>query len=793
MWSQTAYAILEGNTLTFKYGSKPNVSNAWNLPDDAFPGWYNSRNVITKVVFDNSFASARPSTCGSWFFLCENLLEIDGLSNLNTEEVTDMSAMFYDCKKIQSLNLSSFDTQNVTDMSSMFNGCLKLTSLNLNGFNTQKVTDMSAMFSDCEEIESLNLSSFDTSNVTNMMCMFTNCKSLTELDIRHFMNIKVTSMSAMFSGCSSITSIKMTTSISVEDMSNMFEGCENLTDLDLSQFYTAGVTNMAGMFFRCCSLETLDVSTFNTSRVQNMGSMFCMCYSLKKLDVSHFKTSNVTDMSNMFSYCEELKLLDVYGINTSKVTKMNGMFEKCSKLIRLDLHSFNVSNVTTTKEMFTNCASLEKIICDGDWSGISESTDMFSGCTNLKGAIEFNPSFVTATYANKTTGYFSPFYYYIAEVSNDHMTLTFRRSETAPNGTTQWDATRTGYEEIDYNETGDDDFEPDYTFHGLGVSKVVFDESFKDARPNSCYSWFLWNSQLTTIEGLEYFNTSEVTNMSHMFYGCNKLSSLDLRHFNMSNVEKLACMFYGCTNLETIFSDEDWNNNYIIDDGGYMFYGCRKLKGAISYNSSKTDIQYANPYTGYFTSLEDEITVPLYSICTYCSRFDLDFTNVTGLKAYIISGFSPSTCTLTLTPVTAVRAGEGLLLKGDAGEYVVPHTTTDMIYSNLLVGVPTTTYVYPTDGENTNFILANGSHGVNFYTLSEAGNIAAGKAYLQLPTSELPSSARSFKFEFGDDDITGIKANLISEDAAFYDLQGRKVLQPSKGLYIVNGKKVIIK
>lgn len=187
------------------------------------------------------------------------------------------------------------------------------------------------------------------------------------------------------------------------------------------------------------------------------------------------------------------------------------------------------------------------------------------------------------------------------------------------------------------------------------------------------------------------------------------------------------------------------------------------------------------------------VDIPSYGISTYSCTSDLDFTNVAGMKAYIVSGFSPSTCTLTLTPITTVRAGVGLLLKGDEGAYNVPYITTDMYYSNLLVGVPSTTSISPIDGEYTNFILANGSHGVNFYTLSEAGNIAGGKAYLHIPTSELPSSARSFKFDFGEDESTGINTHVISEDATCYDLQGRKVKQPAKGLYIVNGKKMIIK
>lgn len=687
-FSQTAYAEYENNTLTFKYGTKPNTPTSWYIPNEGSSGgWKNYSSSITRVVFDSSFSIARPQTCYTWFKDFIFLTQIENIENLNTSETTNMWGMFYNCENLTSLNLSSFATYNVTDMGYMFYGCSKL--------------------------ESLDLSTFNTTLVTNMNNMFGNCMKL----------------------------------------SSIIWG---------TMFKTYRVTDMTGMFQACTNLKRLELSNFNTSNVENMFGMFRSCIALYSLDLSNFNTSKVTDMGEMFFGCDKIK--------------------------RIDIHNFSIAKLSSTIRMFSGCVNLEKIICDGDWSGVPESTNMFSGCSSLVGAVPYNSDNITALYANKTTGYFSPFYYYIAEISNDHKTLTFRRSETAPNRTTQWDATRSGYEEIDTSD--DDDFQNEYTFHKKGEI-VVFDESFKDARPNSCYAWF--GSDLEEIVGIENLNTSEVTNMAFMFYGCNKLKTIDVRHFDVSQVTNTAYMFYGCTNLETIIGDDDWNNGQIVES--YNMFWCPKLGGAISYDSHKNDIKYANPNTGYFTSYGDEIRIPSNKICTYSSNYSLDFTNVTGLKTYIVSGFSPSTCTLVLTPATTIPAGEGLLLKGEEGTYVIPHTTTDMIYSNLLVGVPTTTYVYPTDGEYTNFILANGIHGINFYTLSEAGNIAGGKAYLKLPTSEIPVNSRALKLCFTDEEITGINTaqNKMNSSSDFYDLQGRKVKSPVKGLYVVNGKKVIIK
>lgn len=697
MWSQTAYAEYDSNTLTFKYGTKPNNSTSWVIPKSgSAPDWLNYSGSVTRVVFDTSFASARPQTCSMWFKDFEWLTQIENIENLNTSETTDMWGMFYNCKKLASIDFSNFATY--------------------------KATDMGFMFYDCQMLESLNLSTFNTYLVTNMNRMFANCIKL----------------------------------------SNIIFG---------SLFDTRKVTDMGEMFSCCTNMKRIDLTCFNTLSVENMNGMFAACKSLFTVDLSTFNTSKVTDMSEMFMDCDKLK--------------------------RIDIHNFNIQNLTSTVRMFSGCDNLEKIICDDNWSSISESTNMFHGCTNLVGAVPYNSSNIDATYANKTTGYFSPFYYYIAELSNDGKTLTFRRSSTAPNGTTQWDATKSGYEEIDTNPNPDnDDYEPDYTFHGLGVEKVVFDESFADARPNSCYCWFVDNTSLTKIIGLEYLNTSEVINMEYMFYRCNKLASLDLRSFDVSNTEKMGQMFYQCTNLETIACDNDWNSIQVTSSGE-MFWGCPKLSGAIDYNNSKTDVNFANPTDGYFASTSNynvNITVPSFNICTYSSLYDLDFSSVSGLTAYVISSFNAGEGTLTLTPATTVQAGEGLLLKGNAGEYVVPRTTTDATYTNYLVGVPNTTSVSPTDGDYTNFILANGSHGINFYVLSKTGNIAAGKAYLQLPTAALNqmSLSKSFSIIDGLTSITNVEIEK-NNSKIFYDLQGRRVEKPTKGLYIVNGKKVIIK
>ena len=132
---------------------------------------------------------------------------------------------------------------------------------------------------------------------------------------------------------------------------------------------------------------------------------------------------------------------------------------------------------------------------------------------------------------------------------------------------------------------------------GEKVTRVVFDPSFADVRPTSCRCWFYDFEALASIEGLEYLNTSEVTTMYEMFSYCENLTTLDVSGFDMNRVTDASFMFTNCSKLTTIYSDQTWN----ISNATEMFKRCSNLKGAISYDSSKTDAAMANPETGYFT------------------------------------------------------------------------------------------------------------------------------------------------------------------------------------------------
>ena len=217
----------------------------WNLDDDGVltisggvgesirdgSPWYSVRNSIKKAVITGKI-TFKENTWLDRVFNSESLTEIQGLENMDTHNVTNMSGMFSGCKGLKKLDVSGLDTSNVKDMSVMFDGCGSLEELNVSGFNTSNVTNMAGMFYECSSLKDLDVSGFDTSNVTEMEYMFYECESLTKLDIGNFDTSKA------------------------EVMANMFDGCINVTELNLRKFDMSNVQNM-DMIFHNCNFESV--------------------------------------------------------------------------------------------------------------------------------------------------------------------------------------------------------------------------------------------------------------------------------------------------------------------------------------------------------------------------------------------------------------------------------------------------------------------------------------------------------------------------------------------------------
>ena len=223
-------------------------------------------------------------------------------------------------------------------------------------------------------------------------------------------------------------------------------------------------------------------------------------------------------------------------------------------------------------------------------------------------------------------------------------------------------------------------------------------------------------------------------------------------------------------------------NLYIFNDNGS--YASKWALDYVIVRTSPTTVPATVGATGFAT----------FSNANYA----LDFTGL-AVKAYKATLTGETEKTVLLTPVTEVPANTGVLLKGAADTYNIPVIASAAAIGDNLFVASADANIAASTGSTYHYVLAKHSGNVGFYNLATAKNIGAGKAYLETTTElkdESGSGSRT-AWVFADDETTGINTVNGSESKVngsdIYDLQGRRVAQPAKGLYIVNGKKVVIK
>ena len=203
--------------------------------------------------------------------------------------------------------------------------------------------------------------------------------------------------------------------------------------------------------------------------------------------------------------------------------------------------------------------------------------------------------------------------------------------------------------------------------------------------------------------------------------------------------------------------------------------------------AAKSNGLYLNGGTYTYTSV-DIVYTPTVSIdasagyATFGYAAALDLTDI---DAYTVS-VSGTTATLTSVKGKKIPAGTGIILEG-SGDVTIPLTTedTDEITGNqLLVSDGTVT-----GNESTIYVLANGDNGVGFYLLKNDARVATGKAYLEVTAS---SDVRQF-IGFGGETAISDIAKGQQSNGQWYNLNGQRIGQPTRGIYIVSGKKVLVK
>ena len=890
-------------TLTFeKYeGESLPSESEWVEDGTSVLDMFGSSNLrdIKNIVINESFKTFTPTTLSSFFAALSELETITGLEYLNTANVTDMSSLFDHCQKLTSLDLSNFNTAKVTNMNRMFSNCSNLKTIYASDkFTTAAVTESKNMFSYCGSLSGdIDWTSDKATDKTyaktgggyfrdkaydnrpyvkyadgtlTFRCGYKKTWGENEYELNSdeelpawnthknkitrvvfeasFANARPTTCYAWFKNFTFLNQIEGIENLNTENvtsMAYMFSSCNKLAELDVTHFNTANVKNMEYMFECCKGLSSLDVTNFNTANVTNMLAMFGRT-SLTSLDVTHFNTANVKDMTSMFYACRGLTSLDVTNFNTANVTSMLDMFCNCDKLTSLDVTNFNTANVTDMSKMFYGCHNLKEIYVSDKFvtDAVTNSYQMFALCESLSGDIEWTSDKATdKTYAKTDGGYFRdkaydnrPF------VKFADGTLTFR-----------WGYKKTlGENEYELNSGKN---RPKWDTHKSKISKVVFEASFANARPTSCYAWFLCFYNLKQIEGIENLNTANVTNMISMFSDCFSLTSLYLTNFNTEKVTNMSDMFSNCFSLTTIYVSDKFVTTK-VSSGAKMFQGCTNLKGFIDYisNSDKDNNEYANYKTGYFTKLvgkngdekigaageplatdnlvlDDDKDFVAYepfaakaasysrtinagsTWATLCLPFEVPLANQ-NFRAFKLLSADDVAETVELEEIeTSIAAGTPVIIKMKDGETKLDFTVANKEIANEVKTAETANGNYQLQGLYTqkmfskdtdnNCYIVKGSKLMNpakllDKTATESVGSKPFRAYMADNSSAPAAGARMFSISVGGS-TTAIEQLETTADskAEYYDLQGRRLQDLQKGINIVKrgGKtmKVIIK
>ena len=523
------------------------------------------------------------------------LTAIDGLSNLITDNATDMSDMFGGCKAVQVLDVSGFDTSKVTNMRDMFGGCKAVQTLDVSRFNTSKVTDMKGMFGDCQKLTGLNVSNFNTANVTNMFEMFYNCQSLTSLDVSRFDTSNVLNLQEMFLWCS------------------------GLTELDLSNFkISPNLTNIAFMFENCRNLEKLTLgSNFNpgnSTKLKSLRHLFNECHSLKTLDLSNFDTSKILDTWGMFGKCQKLTTIyasekfvlaqvkdNYYPGKGSGETFVPGdtsryMFDGCTDGLLVGGNGTRFdSNKPTDKTYafidkpgkegyFTAPFTTDDYILDRDkmWNSLQE---LFMSTSPSPTAIAIKlcqgkdlPDGVTrqayiedSTLGNGRIGLYTSAdgkTVYIAPIGNKTAKMYTQANCSNLFSQLKMELFENGIKNLDLSN--------------LDTSNAT-----------NMANMFSGNGDMETLVLGDFFDTQHVTDMSYMFQDCSGLTSLDLTKFDTSKVTDMRDMFNGCSGLTSLdVTNFDTKN---VTDMRDMFKNCSGLTGldVTNFNTSNVTTMFS--------------------------------------------------------------------------------------------------------------------------------------------------------------------------------------------------------
>ena len=529
-----------------------------------------------------------------------NFIFTVNFSHFNWSNFTNMHYLFKGCKGLKSIDLSNSDLSKVTDMRSAVKGCSSLESFTFPK-NLQNVLSMEDIFYECSKLQSINLSNLDLSKITRMNNMFFGCSSLRSvtfpenlpnlklidrmfhsctglksIDLSKFDLSKVTYMDEFFYGCTSLESVTFPENLqNVKAMKYMFKSCTSLKSIDLSNCNLTFVENMNCFFQDCISLESVKFP--NSLQIGNPSDMFTRCSSLQSIDLSNIDLSKTTVMDSMFESCSKLESIIFPKSGSKNLKSIIALIRNCSSLTSIDLSMFTLSQSTSISNFNKDCDSLVAI--DFPILDLNSFLMIYGQPTfnfkylNLKGV-----SGESSDYVN----FFSDLYnnYALTSLSvcvNDEEIIPLVRTVLSNQGMefdlefccnyTESRLTKDpNYIIVNFNKecTYVNGFENNYR---PNIFSIVLDEVEKGK-----------NDQLDIKKGSKMIIhfTAPLTDFSNFFssqYDTNvkNIILIDFSHFNLSLIDKFSSSFKGCVSLQSLYlpsftvSSETEISNMIAD------------------------------------------------------------------------------------------------------------------------------------------------------------------------------------------------------------------------------------
>ncbi len=656
------YAVLSQNNtvLTFYYDT--NRGAFQGSMDVTSTAWLDFKEQITTAVFDASFADCTTLTStSSWFADCKKLTIIEGIKNLNTQNVTDMGGMFLGCDALTSLDVSHFNTENVTDMSYMFSVCSLLTTIDVSHFNTSKVTNMAAMFGHCSSLTSLDLSNFNTENVTNMLHMFNDCHTLTTLDLSSFNTANVTSMIGMFFGCAGLKTIYVSDSWSTSNVSEgieVFYECNNLVGgrgtrfshehIDYTYAHIDGGTANPG-YFTAAGAEPWtepEIEVVLTGKIDNFwydetGN------NPNGEEAVIFTIPETPDEGNSW----DVNVLSTFVNNQLTFTTPDGealnnitgqiLFETRGNMVALDDGRVLMYEGENEQEEIAfaepgmgmiriyNSDITQRLLHEPNAKYMALPVSVRAYLNNEEVTVQNGSFTVLLQIPQQAQG---PEPYAVLSDNNTVLTFYYDDQKEARNGM--------GVGPFEYNydeETQRSIISSGWDEQRESITSVAFDPSFENCTSiESTAYWFSQLNNLTTIRGIEHLNTQNVTDMHWMFEGCSSLTNLNVSTFNTENVRNMGALFGGCSGLTSL--DVSNFNTSRVTDMNQMFSNC---SGLTSLDLSSFNTANVQQMFGMFNACRNLTSLDLGNFDTRnVTRMDWMFDGCRNLTELNVSSFN---------------------------------------------------------------------------------------------------------------------------------------------------------